>query len=387
MKIQCNACEGAEANVLCCADEAALCWACDEKVHAANKLASKHQRVPLSNSSSQMPKCDICQESVGYFFCLEDRALLCRKCDYAIHSANSFVSAHRRFLLTGVKVALEPSNTVSACSKENVNSSERGAEAHRITVSDTLSKEKLKASDKRAESQWITVSDTLSKEKFNFSDRSAEVQWRTVSDTFSNEKFMLSERGAEAQWRTLSDTLPKERSDSAERNTEAQRRSLPNRTTPTMESSGVLLGQGDGLGRLPATKFFTGGAAAPGVIPEWPLDEFLGLPGLNENFGFPEQESSKADTGKLSDSDLSPIYDRTTEGEFDIDDCLGQVPELTWTVPEVPSPPTASGLHWPRTLRKEPVEHSVFVPDVCSPYQSLYRDQMGPPVSKRRRHC
>lgn len=59
MKIQCNVCEAAEANVLCCADEAALCWACDEKVHAANKLASKHQRVPLS--ASHMPQCDICQ--------------------------------------------------------------------------------------------------------------------------------------------------------------------------------------------------------------------------------------------------------------------------------------------------------------------------------------
>lgn len=61
MKIQCNVCEGAEAKVLCCADEAALCWECDEKVHAANKLANKHPRVPLSTSSSHMPKCDICQ--------------------------------------------------------------------------------------------------------------------------------------------------------------------------------------------------------------------------------------------------------------------------------------------------------------------------------------
>lgn len=61
MKIQCSVCEAAEANVLCCADEAALCWACDEKVHEANKLASKHQRVPLSGSSPQIPKCDICQ--------------------------------------------------------------------------------------------------------------------------------------------------------------------------------------------------------------------------------------------------------------------------------------------------------------------------------------
>ncbi|KAJ6292841.1 hypothetical protein OIU78_024925 [Salix suchowensis] len=68
MKIQCNVCEAAEANVLCCADEAALCWTCDEKVHAANKLASKHQRVPLSTSSPQMPKCDICQVIIFFFF-------------------------------------------------------------------------------------------------------------------------------------------------------------------------------------------------------------------------------------------------------------------------------------------------------------------------------
>ncbi|KAK4398285.1 B-box zinc finger protein 22 [Sesamum angolense] len=61
MKIQCNVCGVAEANLLCCADEAALCLDCDQKVHAANKLAGKHQRVLLSASSLQKPKCDICQ--------------------------------------------------------------------------------------------------------------------------------------------------------------------------------------------------------------------------------------------------------------------------------------------------------------------------------------
>lgn len=49
----------------------------------------------------------IIQETVGYFFCLEDRALLCRKCDVAIHTVNTFVSSHQRFLLTGVKVGQE----------------------------------------------------------------------------------------------------------------------------------------------------------------------------------------------------------------------------------------------------------------------------------------
>ncbi|KZV45826.1 B-box zinc finger protein 22 [Dorcoceras hygrometricum] len=107
MKIQCSVCEAAEANLLCCADEAALCWACDEKVHTVNKLVSKHQRILLSSSQAQMPKCDICQETTGFFFCLEDRALFCRKCDLAVHTVNSFVSKHQRFLLTGVKLGTE----------------------------------------------------------------------------------------------------------------------------------------------------------------------------------------------------------------------------------------------------------------------------------------
>lgn len=47
------------------------------------------------------------QEASGFFFCLQDRALLCRKCDVAIHTVNPHVSAHQRFLLTGIRVGLE----------------------------------------------------------------------------------------------------------------------------------------------------------------------------------------------------------------------------------------------------------------------------------------
>jgi hypothetical protein len=61
MKIQCDVCEKAPATVICCADEAALCAKCDVEVHAANKLASKHQRLLLQCLSNKLPKCDICQ--------------------------------------------------------------------------------------------------------------------------------------------------------------------------------------------------------------------------------------------------------------------------------------------------------------------------------------
>lgn len=53
------------------------------------------------------------QENKGYFFCLEDRALLCSDCDGAIHSVNS----HQRFLLSGVQVSDDQSLTeTSGCS-------------------------------------------------------------------------------------------------------------------------------------------------------------------------------------------------------------------------------------------------------------------------------
>ncbi|PAN16404.1 hypothetical protein PAHAL_3G058000 [Panicum hallii] len=117
MKIGCDACGRAEAAVLCCADEAALCRRCDAAVHSANRLAGRHSRVALLPStagpsppdaivdgSGSHPACDICQEKTGYFFCLEDRALLCRPCDVAVHAAGAHVASHRRFLITGVRV-------------------------------------------------------------------------------------------------------------------------------------------------------------------------------------------------------------------------------------------------------------------------------------------
>lgn len=58
------------------------------------------------------------QEASGYFFCLEDRALLCRKCDLSIHTANSYVSAHQRFLLTGVRVGLESAESVPVANQQ-----------------------------------------------------------------------------------------------------------------------------------------------------------------------------------------------------------------------------------------------------------------------------
>ncbi|KAL7111362.1 hypothetical protein ACP275_05G082000 [Erythranthe tilingii] len=70
MKIQCDACEAAAAEVVCCTEEAALCGGCDLRNHAGNTMATNHPRLPLS--AAVRPRCDTCQETLGWFFCLED---------------------------------------------------------------------------------------------------------------------------------------------------------------------------------------------------------------------------------------------------------------------------------------------------------------------------
>ncbi|KAL5989825.1 hypothetical protein ACLOJK_010720 [Asimina triloba] len=459
MKIQCNACEGAEATVLCCADEAALCWACDAKIHAANKLASKHQRVPLSNSSSQMPKCDICQakltmsrenctklycsvmkkgkksywitkavsifyewegiqeeegqwtlelfsvelddslldliyslalvlferchakkeiiiiiikshlppktpsfsliplgETTGYFFCLEDRALLCRKCDIAIHTANPYVSAHKRFLLTGVRVGLEPTEPVDSTSKAQTNSMEK------------------------------TI-DSASKAKTTSMERTME---------------------------TTSQTLPKHGTSL-----------LPS----AGKNEGTSGNQPSGGRVLPASRVPYSCSTMPGTLVDWPLEEFLGLTDFSQNYGFMEQGSSKKDLGSLKqykevygirtiksgdtmrnlfwgimlnsdylpvddadsanhgDSDWSPIYRAAFDEDLGIDECLGQVPQISTA--KVPSPPTASGLYWPKNSRSNFLaDNAVSVPDVLPspPLGDFCQYQLNPAdVSLKRR--
>ncbi|GMH19769.1 hypothetical protein Nepgr_021610 [Nepenthes gracilis] len=106
MKIQCDVCERSPATVICCADEAALCAKCDVEIHAANKLARKHQRLQIQCLSNKLPSCDICQEKAAFIFCIEDRALFCQDCDESIHLASTLAANHQRYLATGIRVAL-----------------------------------------------------------------------------------------------------------------------------------------------------------------------------------------------------------------------------------------------------------------------------------------
>lgn len=83
----CNVCRIASASLYCRADAAYLCSACDVKVHGANKLASRHERVWL---------CEVCEQAPAAVTCKADAASLCVSCDADIHSANPLARRHER---------------------------------------------------------------------------------------------------------------------------------------------------------------------------------------------------------------------------------------------------------------------------------------------------
>ncbi|KAB1207358.1 hypothetical protein CJ030_MR7G017459 [Morella rubra] len=166
MKIQCDVCSKGNATVFCPADEAALCDACDNSIHHANKLAGKHARFSLIHPSyKEFPLCDICQERRAFFFCKEDRTILCRECDLSIHKSNEHTQNHNRFLLTGVKLhassSSHPTSSSSNGSEATIDAENRRPQAasnRSNTVSPSSGKTNLPAY-KAVENQ---ITDTLS---------------------------------------------------------------------------------------------------------------------------------------------------------------------------------------------------------------------------------
>ncbi|KAE8680077.1 hypothetical protein F3Y22_tig00111392pilonHSYRG00241 [Hibiscus syriacus] len=76
-----------------------------------------------------------------------------------------------------------------------------------------------------------------------------------------------------------------------------------------------------------------------------------------------------ADSGKHGDSDSSSIL-RSADDELDDDERLGQVPDSSWAVQQMPSPPTASGMYWLKDNRNQ-CDSVVYVPDICCQYNQF----------------
>ncbi|EEE65515.1 hypothetical protein OsJ_20956 [Oryza sativa Japonica Group] len=75
----CDGCRAAPSVVYCRADAAYLCASCDARVHAANRVASRHERVRV---------CEACERAPAALACRADAAALCFAFDVQVHSAN-----------------------------------------------------------------------------------------------------------------------------------------------------------------------------------------------------------------------------------------------------------------------------------------------------------
>ncbi|XP_027341218.1 B-box zinc finger protein 22 isoform X2 [Abrus precatorius] len=216
-----------------------------------------------------------------------------RKCDLAIHTANTYVSGHQRFLLTGVRVGLEATEPGASSTSLKSDSGEK-------------------------------ISDT----------KSSSVS-RKVS------------------------TMPQ-----------------PSDYNEVLPFDAGLVGE------FPPAKVSYGGGSTAGNISQWTIDEFIGLNEFSQNYNY-MGGSSRADSGKLGDSD-SPVLRSSEEEMEEDDDHLDCVPDSSWTVPQmIPSPPTASGLYWPKDPQR--LSDSVlFVPDIC--FSQMQQPQNSSNFLRRRRH-
>lgn len=176
------------------------------------------------------------QECDAYFFCLEDRALLCRSCDVAVHTANAFVSAHRRFLLTGVQVGQE-------------------------LELDDLSREQPEASPPPPSKSEPAPPPLYSESDFG---------WAAGAGGAT---------GSLADWSALEEEF----GSPATRLAEAAPRATPKRSP-----------------RAPAPAFGAGQGRVAGGFMDWPLGEFFrGVSDFNGGFSFGESGTSKVSSAKL----------------------------------------------------------------------------------------
>ncbi|KAF8052406.1 hypothetical protein N665_1562s0016 [Sinapis alba] len=107
----CDTCRSAACTVYCRADSAYLCTSCDAQVHAANRLASRHERVRV---------CESCERAPAAFFCKADAASLCTACDSQIHSANPLARRHQRVPILPISGCMATNHSSDTTEPENI---------------------------------------------------------------------------------------------------------------------------------------------------------------------------------------------------------------------------------------------------------------------------
>ncbi|CAH8327927.1 unnamed protein product [Eruca vesicaria subsp. sativa] len=126
----CDTCQSTICTVYCHADSAYLCNTCDAQVHSANRVASRHKRVPV---------CESCERAPAAFMCEADDVSLCTACDSEVHSANSLSKRHQRVPVLPI--------TGNSCSSL--------ATTHHTTMTDPEKRELLVQEDAKETASWL----------------------------------------------------------------------------------------------------------------------------------------------------------------------------------------------------------------------------------------
>ncbi|KAF8714365.1 hypothetical protein HU200_027831 [Digitaria exilis] len=331
MKVLCSGCEAAEARVLCCADEAALCALCDRDVHAANRLAGKHHA------------------------CLSTRPPPRRTATYA-RSPTPTSSASRTArcsagAATSPCTRPTPSSPVTAGSSSPASMSARSPTPPKRLLIHTRTPETPPHPQQHQLHCQIPGG-----------QEGAQQQQQPAPLYYSDDEIIdVGITGNLPDWQLVDEQL-----------------SAPPVPRPPAEP---LVTRAPSK-RMLAPAFTVQGGLAGGM-PDWPLDDFFdGFSEFSADLGFTENGTSKRQAWS---NDGSPTGRSSSDSAQDM---FGQVPEVhQWSVPElIPSPPTASGLHWHGGAA------AVSVPDISSPenpFRCFAADagQAQTAAAKRRRRC
>lgn len=95
----CKFCENREATVFCIQDRAMLCDKCDREIHSANKLVKTHERVSLSDPHATLAmgfgNCPIHSDVAIEFFCNSCQAAVCVHCKMVGNHSSGAAASHK----------------------------------------------------------------------------------------------------------------------------------------------------------------------------------------------------------------------------------------------------------------------------------------------------
>jgi hypothetical protein len=65
---------------------------------------------PEEDDRRKIPRCEVCEKNPSAVYCKSDNARLCESCDQQVHGANKLVSRHIRVPITDVIISCKSSN-------------------------------------------------------------------------------------------------------------------------------------------------------------------------------------------------------------------------------------------------------------------------------------